>query len=282
MGSEVLPSTRRDTTTRRPVLFRTEHTKVEAELPNWCERVSAAGFDGVELVLETSQPDDITSSSQPHPRRLETRFFSDLHVGALAARCTSIDAPRAVEEVAALLHEAAKIRATCLNLMIPPVAHTSGQVAFSRYQDALNLAYTLLHKLRHEAEATGVALALEAAANRSLLSPVELREIIDGANSWAVGVCIDVDRIAQLGCPIDWIKTLRHRVHTVRLSDAQLAAPRSETGTEAAVTVKHVSEALDEIAYDRPIIISSEREPAHMRIQISGLVGVDTSTNASA
>ena len=49
-----------------------------------------------------------------------------------------------------------------------------------------------------------------------MLSPVELREIIDEANSASVGVCIDVDRVAQVGSAADWITTLRHRVHVVR------------------------------------------------------------------
>lgn len=281
MGSEVLPSTQQNTTTHRPVLFRLEHTNTEPVLQDWCERVSAAGFDEIELVLEARQPDDAPNSPQPRPRRLERRMFSDVHVGALAARCTSIDAPCAVEEVRVLLRQAADLRATCLNLTIPPVAHASEEVSFSRYQDALNLAYMLLHVARHEAEATGVAIALEAAANRSLLSPVELREIIDAANSWAVGVCIDVDRIAQIGCPVDWIRTLRHRVHAVRLSDVQLADSADETGVQRSVSIARVANALDEIACDRPIIVSSQCEPGQTRIRVTRLLGMGASTNAS-
>ncbi|MGD2109066.1 MAG: TIM barrel protein [Phycisphaerae bacterium] len=259
MACEVPNSPPETCATRTPLLFRVEDTSNEGYVKTAHERARASGFSGIELAVRAQPPSSRSDS------------IGGCKIGAIAASCGTVDPAGAIEEVGALLVRASNWGATCLNLTIPRVAGTPDQPAFTGYQDALNFAYQLLHELRLEAEATGVALALEAAVDRALLSPVELREIIDAANSWAVGVCIDVQRITRIGCPADWIKTLRHRVHAVRLSGAELSHATCSTGEVRLPELERVTDALRQIAYDRPVILADSEVPDVMPPQLTRL-----------
>ena len=260
----------------RPILLRVEYTANDAEFYARCERAMAAGFDGIELALRVSDSGDPAAPPGRAAQSLEGLASRNLKATALATGCVACDVAAAIEEVEVLLHRAAGLHASCLNLTIPPLCGPPDQTGFTRYSDALNFAYELLHRARHEAEATGVAIALEAGANRSLLSPVELREIIDAANSWAVGACIDVTRIARIGSPVDWITTLRHRVHAVRFGDDQAPGESGSVASDRAAVIETIAEALDEIAYDRSIIVSSTAEPDRARAYLGRLGGTAT------
>jgi sugar phosphate isomerase/epimerase len=265
-----------ETAMHRPLLLRVKYAANDAEFHARCERVVAAGFDGIELALRVSDRGDPAASTGRAVQSLEGLASSNLKATALATGCMAHDVTAAVEEVEVLLQRAAGLHASCLNLTVPPLCGPPGLPGFTRYSDALNFAYELLHRARHEAEATGVAIALEAGANRSLLSPVELREIIDAANSWAIGACIDVTRIARIGSPVDWITTLRHRVHAVRVDDDQASRESKMDALLQNSDVNSVARALDEIAYDRPVIVSSTAEPDRARAYLDRLGGTVT------
>jgi len=174
------------------------------------------GFDGVEFVAPfAAGAIGVASEAPAAPRNVSGKC----HAVADAVSTTNIET--AIHETTALLTAAAEIRAACVNLSLPPLSPTVTDdrpvAAFRRYQDQLNFAFQLLHRARFAAERHGVALALECASGGGLLSPVELRELVDEANSIAVGVCLDVKRVARHGSPVDWLQTLRHRVHSVRI-----------------------------------------------------------------
>ena len=148
----------------------------------------------------------------------------------MATRVESTDLEAVVHDLKDALEVSGGLGVTCLSVTLPPITSrrdptlSSGATGgFARYQDQLNFAFQILHRLRFAAERNGVALAVEGAAGGGLLSPVELREIIDEANSASVGVCIDVDQIAPIGSPADWITTLGHRVRVVRFRRADTA-----------------------------------------------------------
>jgi len=189
------------------------------------EAARASGFDGVEWVVASDAGtlvESLHALAAALPEAANRRC-------SVAAHVTSTD----LEAVVSILNEALEVSgglgATCLAVTLPPIVtprdptKTAGAaVAFTRYQDHLNFAFQILHRLRFAAERSGVAMAVEGAAGGGLLSPVELREIIDEANSASVGVCLDIDRIAKIGSTADWITTLRHRIRAVRFgrSDA--------------------------------------------------------------
>ena len=237
----------------------------------------AAGFDGVELALH---PDHAAPgvSEAPATNELLTRLAppEGLAVRALACWGQATNVEAAIEEAGARLEQAASFGARCLNWRIPAVArHAVGgsRGGFSRYEEALNFAYQLLHGARYDAEATGVALALEAAAGGCLLSPVELREIIDAANSWAVGACVDVARIARIGQPEDWLATLGRRIHSVRVRTDVSAPEESEGRSPKGPATAALRQALDEIAYDGVLIATGDAAPDPQRAYLADLGG---------
>lgn len=241
---------------KRPILLRvgvfTEATDAYAGL---AERFGAA-FAGIEYVLPASVPPGSieTVPLAPVDRR---RGDDSCPVRAIAADCREAQLDPAVEAVTNLLQLASRAGATVLNLTLPPLALASEPTGFARYQDALNFAYQLLRGLRLQAESTGVAVAVEAAHGRWLLSPAELRELIDAANSWAIGACIDLARVSAVGAPIDWIGTLTHRVKAVRCN----VGPKSLNSIdshETRIDPMALKNILDAVGLRGPIIIPPE------------------------
>ncbi|MGB2987828.1 MAG: TIM barrel protein [Phycisphaerae bacterium] len=282
MGCETKQTQEQITGLPRPVLLRIEGPATSAELREQYGGAVTAGFDGIELALHATGNGGSRVAADDEPDLATGTVEDNLEIGVVAARCFATDIAAAAAEVTTLIKNAASLHAQCLNLTIPPIARAAGDEGFTSYQDSLNFAYKLLDRTRFEAEATGVAVALEAGADGGLLSPVELREIIDAANSWAVGACIDVTRIARFGSPVDWIKTLRCGVHTVRVHDvhtsdrpASTAACGTATacGTDfpvgQAVNLAAIIEALDDIGYDRPIIVAGPGRPGEIRAQLT-------------
>jgi sugar phosphate isomerase/epimerase len=176
-----------------------------------------------------------------------------------------------VEEVIALLRFGSRLQTQCLNLTIPaigrgawPRSESTGtrDETVGGYQDAVNLAYAILARVRFEAEAAGVAIALEAGAGGAFLSPVELRELIDAANSSAFGVCVDVQRIASFAHPEDWLATLGHRVHSIRVPQRVPDGLSQRVRAAGAIDLAAIGAVLDEIEYGRSIIIDTGDDPA--------------------
>jgi sugar phosphate isomerase/epimerase len=231
---------------QRPLLLGVDGSSTLLALREHSARAASEGFDGIEWAPTAELP-------QLPPA---TPVDAAPRIGALAVRCETCDLDGAVNAVCAQLHAAAAIGAKVLNLHLPPVRGSGRGEGFGRYQEGVNFAYELLHRARLEAEATGVAVALEAADGGCLLSPVELREIIDAANSWAVGACVDAGRIALLGSPADWVGTLEHRVQAVRLSPSLDEPKRGATGGSA--WAEELLRSLDNVPADRPLIICGE------------------------
>lgn len=262
---------RRFSTMNRPILLRVEDF---AEATDACVGLAerfGARFAGVEYVLRASAP---PGSIEAVPLAPEDRRGGDdpCPIRAIAAECREIQLDSAVEAVTNILQLAARADATILNLTLPPLAVASESAGFARYQDALNFAYQLLRGLRLQVESTGVVIAIEAAYGRWLLSPVELRELIDAANSWAIGVCIDIARVSAVGAPIDWITTLTHRVKAVRWN----VGPKSRNSIvshEACVDPLALKNALDAVGFLGPIIIPHEHACADWVRILSGESG---------
>lgn len=241
----------------RPLLYSIGAVTEADSVAERAKAALAAGFSGIECTVRGD--------------RLEREPRAALSAcKAVATCCRETDADRALEEIAAQVSAASSAGAICLNLTIPPL----GGDGFDRYQEALNFAHHMMHHIRHEAEPAGVSVALEAVSGGCLLSPVELREIIDAANSWVVGVCIDVNRIAKVGSPVDWIETLRHRVHAVRINlplpEARCAhGSRDEGGT---IDPTAIVRAMECVPGDRPLIIGGGTDARSARDQWHALV----------
>ncbi len=208
---------------------------------------------GVELALPTDAWTAIVAGDdESEPYRVNDSRYA---IRALAAVCTETDIEQAIEGTTRLLKLASDAGAAVLSLTIPPLACSSGTSGFARYRDALSFAYHLFRAIRPEAAAKGVAMALEAACGGCFLSPVELRELIDSVNSWAIGACVDVARVSAIGSPSDWIATLTRRVRIVRWS-IDSVNDRSSTGiSDEALDHVGLAGALDAIDANAPIVL---------------------------
>lgn len=271
MGCEVLSKGEQLTTAGRPALLRVRPTEGTSGVDRLAADAVEAGFDGVELALHSptvlaaeNQVACCPAPSEPTPGRM-------LPIGALAAVCGATDIEAAVREVFVLLQQAAAMGARCLNLSIPSVGQEACADSFPSYQHGLNFAYGLLRNIRLDAENAGVVVALEGACGGCLLSPVELREIIDCANSWAVGACIDVQRIASFSSPADWIRTLRSRVHAVRASGPEAEGGKRAHGAGTAFDPAVIAGALDSIGYAGVLIASPSGRPGEARSLLAKL-----------
>jgi L-ribulose-5-phosphate 3-epimerase len=72
---------------------------------------------------------------------------------------------------------------------------------------------------RPEAERRKVAIAIENVWNRFLLSPLEVRDLIDHLGSPYVGVYFDAGNILAYGYPQQWISILGARIKRVHVKD---------------------------------------------------------------
>jgi len=232
---------------QRPLLLAIDRSTTFHDLREHAARATSNGFDGVEWSLPAG-----SVRLQP-----AISHFGTIPIRAVAMCCEMMDIPSAVQFVSLQLQEASSLESLVLNLSIPPLRRGNDGEGFARYQDALNFAYELLRRVRFEAEATGVTVALEAATGGCFLSPIEVRELIDAVNSSAIGVCLDLERIGAIGSPLDWIHTLHHRVQTVRYTDVPCSGGIAAAET-CQVPIDTLIQALDGISSDCPLILSHD------------------------
>ena len=87
------------------------------------------------------------------------------------------------------------------------------------YQQAWDNLVGTLRDLVPVAERYQVAIGLENVWNKFLLSPKEMREIVDEINSDWVGVYLDTANMMAYGYPEHWIRELGNRIKRVHLKD---------------------------------------------------------------
>ncbi len=233
---------------KRPTAIRIPTRSDGNDLLITCSRAVELGVDGVEWAVGAGDLFEVPAPGTDFPE-----------VVSVAAECALTEISPAIDRVNNLLQQSAQVGARCLALGLPGVSFEAGSGCFSRYQEVLDFVYALLREVRFEAEACGVPIAVEAMRDQSLMSPSELRGIVDGANSWAVGVCVDTGRLAGRGHAADWIETLGRRVHLVRLGTI------GEGGVPAESDLVGLASALDSVPIDRPIVGVALPSPDRLR-----------------
>jgi len=115
------------------------------------------------------------------------------------------------------------------------------------YEQSFNNVFTALAQLTERAEELGVYLAFENPAAALLLSPLELRDLIDELNSPFLGSCYNPAHTAHLGDPTDWLRILANRVFVVRLAyDKTVETP--------GIFDEAIVEELKRFTFDGPIV----------------------------
>ena len=103
------------------------------------------------------------------------------------------------------------------------------------------------------AERNGVRLCIENVWNKFLLSPLEMRDFIDGFNSEMVGAYFDVGNVLLTGYPEQWIRILGKRIKRVHVKDFKVSVGTVEGFVdllEGDVDFEAVKNALAKTGYD--------------------------------
>lgn len=121
------------------------------------------------------------------------------------------------------------------------------------YETAMQRCDEWIAELKPLAESYKIAIGLENVWNKMLLSPLEMRDMIDRQNSEYVCSYFDVGNVVLNGFPEQWIKILGKRIKKVHFKDFS-----RKIGTASGfvpllmgdTNYKAVSEALHSIGYD--------------------------------
>jgi hexulose-6-phosphate isomerase len=119
-------------------------------------------------------------------------------------------------------------------------------VCYERARDAIR-------QLLPTAEETGVAICIENVWNKFLLSPLEMRDFIDGFNSEMVGAYFDVGNVLLTGYPDQWIRILGERIKRVHVKDFKASVGTVEGFVdllEGDVDFEAVKKAFSVLGYD--------------------------------
>ncbi len=165
--------------------------RIDALSMEECRRLreALAGLDhGISTVFVSFTPDSHFGSPQPAARRA------------------------ASDQILAGLERAAWVGARVL--VLDSLATVGADCTYAM---ALNGTHAALKRLRLEAERSGVELALVAPQSRFLLSPVELRNLLDEQHDPGVAAALDVPCCFRIGHPVDWIDCLGRRLSCILL-----------------------------------------------------------------
>lgn len=94
---------------------------------------------------------------------------------------------------------------------------------FVDYQAAWDRTIENLNQMKGLAEELGVTIGVENVWNNFLLSPLEMRTLIDQVNSPRVKVYFDVGNVIKFGFPEMWVKCLGDRIARVHVKDFKRA-----------------------------------------------------------
>ena len=247
-----------------------------------------AGFDGIELVIGAKEK--LTFATPPTACAELARRAADLHLQIVSLATADFwdvnyanpDPQRrqqACDMTLRMLDCAAALGAGAI-LVLPAVVglpdEPRGRVV---YADALSRGLDALCRLRHEAEARGVTIAVENVLSRFLLSPVEFADFIDRVNSGCVGAYLDVGNVVPIGDPEDWIRTLDYRIARVHVKDYDLSqsgpAARVPLG-EGSVNWPSVIAALRQIGYDGPLTCEDDGDPRAIRRRLAKILDTES------
>jgi len=220
-----------------------------------------AGFDSVELVVNdrgelnfATPPADVVAVLRQFGEAglAVAALTSDLYTTHNFASRDNSSRGTARETTQSLIELACRLEAPLVSLrgaVIDPADQNDDNVS---YEAALNHVFEGMMEVAEQAEKHGVKIAVRAAGNGFLLSPVETRDLVDRLNSPAIGVAFNLNDVARFGCPVDWLRCLSYRLHAVFLGAS--ADSNADANVLAATKIR---EALNEVRYEGPLIYES-------------------------
>lgn len=238
---------------------------LEASLPvaDAIAQAKDLGFDAIELCVASSGVLTHEATQADCERIVATADELGIEIASVASGeswgCSPTDDDPAVRakivEFTRRALQVAKWLGTDAYLFVP------GAVDVFFLEDSPVVPYDVCYeRARHAvgqlvptAEKLGVKLGIENVWNKFLLSPLEMRDFIDGFGSTAVGSYFDAGNVLLTGYPEHWISILGPRIMRVHVKDF-----KKSVGTAAGfvdmlegdVDFQAVRTALERIGYD--------------------------------
>ncbi len=235
----------------------------ESNLDECFRLAKDAGFDGVELALAEDGPVNLNSTKEDMEeiKELAKKYGLELYSVASGLYWQSnytASTEDVREKAKAITRKQLELASYlgCQSILVVPgsvgIDFEAGSEIID-YDVAYDRCLEVLKELALYAEKMGVELCIENVWNKFLLSPLEMRDMIDKVNSPFVGSYFDVGNVLYCGYPEQWIKILGSRIKKVHFKDY-----RRNVGTldgfvdllAGNVDYKAVMEAFDKIDYD--------------------------------
>jgi L-ribulose-5-phosphate 3-epimerase len=196
------------------------------------EEARRAGFEGMQLYLDPTgyfsleSSDDIATAVAREARAAGLTITS-LEIAPFSFLLTSDD-PQARSHAHAVVERALQLAAA---MGVDGVLAIPGYVGLPwdptapvvQYDQAYQRTRDGLASLAAGAERLGVSVLIENVWNMFLLSPLEMRALVDEIGSPRVRVLFDVGNVVLFGYPEQWIRILGSRIQEVHLKDFRRA-----------------------------------------------------------
>ena len=144
---------------------------------------------------------------------LSGEALAEIRALGVEIECLSCPEPLGGDSLSALVSRAAKLE-------IPHVLVPAGPAEHS-YSQAYDQLYSLLYDIAPRADQMGVKLLVCAPQKAFLLSPLEVRGLIDAVNSPNVGCCLSFEHcLAHELYIAHWIGILNARLFACRINSA--------------------------------------------------------------
>ena len=173
----------------------------------------AGGFDGLELKLPSNSLDGdfiapthhLTDLAQAQHLAIAAVSSDEFDLFSLAVGRNRAD--QAVEYFIKQLELARRVWPDAV-VIINAGDNSPDRQSITSYESAFNNLFTSLEALAQQAGELSMTLALENPAEALLLSPLELRDLIDEVNNPYFGLCFNPAHIPKSTDPFDWLKIM--------------------------------------------------------------------------
>ena len=224
-----------------------------------------AGYDAVELTFNESKDTDINMSDAELRGIAETCEAAGVDIGSITAgyadrgNLLSLDATERGKGARSLARGIEVAGALGVGGIL---LHPGQLTVEGTYQQVWDNLVGILRELAPSAEAHRVAVGLENVWNKFLLSPKEMREIVDEIGSDWVGTYLDTANMMAYGYPEHWIRELGSRIKRVHFKDFSRGAHQFVNLLDGDTDWSAVMEAFRAIGYDGYVIheVGGDRE----------------------
>lgn len=188
-----------------------------------------AGFEGIELALNETGEMSLECSTEEVLSYRKTAYEAGIEISSLATGlywANSLTSEN--EEIRAKAKLIVKKQLdTAAILGVDTILVIPGAVGVDfipgceivDYDITYDRALAAMKELAPYAEAKEVAIGIENVWNKFLLTPLEMRDFIDGIGSPFVGAYLDVGNVIYIGYAEHWVKILGKRIRKVHFKD---------------------------------------------------------------